>query len=473
MRMHRSALMVLLLLLSPWTAVQAQLVQVGLDGTSVVAVVAEQGDPGEQWFPVTSNALFAATRDMVWQGRTWDDGKSWMPIGPFADPPVDIVTLGLQHWGAGPMDGLHLLASVREADPSPERPVLLRHSVRYVGPFDSVWVRADSGLTHDDTASVVHAIASYYYTGHTPPQPVLAWTGATPWRGWPGGLFWDAVSIDIPTTVVSMDVTPKWFGTDAWAAGWTAEGPGDAVVLRSRDAGATWTAFGFPRALPSRATAVAVEPGHPDTAYAGIDGSLRRTTDGGANWELVFGSPGGYFNALACDPGHAGRLFAAVDAAEFMLYRSDDFGSSWRRILPGPDQHPASITTMSIALVDTVPMGRPARRALFLGTAGTGVWRYDIDLDPTSVEAPPAPETPRIDLSPNPASTAVTAHLQLATSGEITATLHDILGRVVRQRSLGPREAGVHSITFDVSDLVPGVYVVRAEGGRSLLRVVR
>ena len=473
MMLRLSGWHVLLLLLVSTMSAAAQLRQVGLDGERIVCIAAEQGDPGEQWFPVTSSVLFAATRTgMVWQGRTWDDGKQWLPIGPFSDPPVDIVTLGLQHWGAGPMDGLHLLLSVRETTPSAQRPILLRRSVQYVGPFDSVWVRADSGIIHNDTASVVHAIAAYYYTGHTPPQPVLAWSGSGPLRGWPAGQYWEPASAEVSATVVSMDVTPKWWGTDAWAAGWTTEGPGDAVVFRSRDAGRTWTMFPFPRALPTKAMAVAVEPGHPDTAYAGMDGSLRRTMDGGATWEPVFGAPEGSIIALACDPRQSGRVFAASNAADFMLHRSDDFGATWRRILPAPDQFPASITGMTIAMADSMPAEPPYHRALFLGTNGTGVWRYDIDGDPTPVRPLAAPASPHLELFPSPATAAVTAQLRLPVPIDVTVSIHDLLGRTLLLQPYGLRGPGSHAFTLDISRFSPGVYIMRAAGAQALLRVI-
>lgn len=459
-----------LLLLSSVSS--SQLRPIGLQPDFVVSLAAEQGDPGEAWYPPTANMLFAATDGgMVFQGRTWDDGKSWVPLGPFVDPPHQIVAMTVQHWGAGPRDGLHLLVSVLPAVWDPDSPLLLRHEVTMFEPPDSAWVRADSGITAVDSAGVVYALAAYYYTGHTPPQPVLGWTATTPLRGSAGGTFWEVPARE-RGFVASMDVTPKWFGVDAWAAGATHQSTGDAAVFRSKDGGMTWNAFVFPRALFSMAFAVAVAPGHPDTAYASIDGHVRRTTDGGTTWEDVFSPPIGSVIALACDPSNPAHIYAGSDSPEFMLYRSTDLGNSWRRIAQPPDQHPAAITCMTVALLDTVPMGRPSRRGLFIGTRGTGVWLFELDSQPVEASTPPAPAAARFTVHPNPARDAVSVTMELPSAQQVRIDAFDMLGRSVSRRTYGELAPGVHVLSFPAAELHRGVYVLHGAGRSVLLRVM-
>jgi hypothetical protein len=455
------------------TPLCAQLRPVGLQDETVVALTAEQGDPADSWFPFTANFLFAATGNgAVFQGRTWDEGKNWIPIGPFTDPPRRIVTLGLQHWGAGPRDGLHLFASLRPHPSITDAPVLLRHEVTMFDTPDSTWERADSGLVRGDTASIVYSLAAYYYTGHTPPQPVLAWTGTTPQRGYPAGAFWETTSKE-QGYIVSMDVTPKWFGMDAWAAGSTNQTFGDAVVYRSKDAGMSWTAYSFPRALQSMAHAVAVAAGHPDTAFASIDGVVQRTVDGGANWELVLAPAAGKVIALACDPRNPAQLFAGTDDPEFLLYRSGDLGGSWQRVAPSAEQHPAAITCMTIALLDTVPMGRPARSGLFLGTKGTGVWLYDVEDGPTEVEKLPSDMDLKFALYPNPARSSATAEVSLAASQSVTLEIRDLLGRLLRRVEYGERPIGIHAFSLPLFGLSPGAYIIRIADAFQMLNILR
>jgi hypothetical protein len=451
----------------------SQLRPIGLQSDLVVALAAEQGDPGGVWFPFTANLIFAATnRGAVFQGRTWDDGKSWVSLGPFVDPPHEVVAMTVQHWGVGPRDGLHLLASVRPRISDPDSPILLRHEVAMFGPPDSAWVRADSGIGEVDSAGVVYALAAWYYTGHTPPQPVLGWTATTPLRGHPAGALWEAPARE-RGFVASMDVTPKWFGVDAWAAGATRENMGDAAVFRSKDGGMSWNVFVFPRALFSMAFAVAVAPGHPDTAYASIDGHVRRTTDGGATWDDVFSLPVGRVIALACDPSNPAHVYAGSDAPDLMLHRSTDLGRSWQRILPAVDQHPAAITCMTVALLDTVPMGRPARRGLFIGTRGTGVWLYELDSEPVEASTPPAPAAARFTVYPNPASEAVSVTMELPYAQQVRIDAFDMLGRCVSRRTYGELAPGVHVLSFPAAELHRGVYLLRGAGRSVLLRVLR
>lgn len=462
-----------LVLISLSSLAFSQLRPVGLQSDMIVSLAVEQGDPGEVWFPLTANLIFAATEGgTVFQGRTWDDGKSWSPIGPFVDPPLAVKAMTVQHWGVGPRDGLHLLASVLPAVLDPNAPRLLRHEVTMFDPPDSAWARADSGINGVGSGIVVNALAAWYYTGHTPPQPVLGWTDTTPLRGSPGGTFWETPALE-RGFVASMDVTPKWFGVDAWAAGATHQSTGDAAVFRSKDGGMTWNAFVFPRALFSMAYAVAVSPGHPDTAYASIDGFVRRTVDGGATWEDVFSPPDGRVIALACDPSNPAHIYAGSDSPDFMLYRSTDLGTSWRRIAPAPDQYPAAITCMTVALLDTVPVSRPARRGLFIGTRGTGVWLHELDSESAAAATPPAPAASEFTVHPNPGSGNVTVTLGIPFAQQVHIDAYDVLGRHVHRRTYGELAPGTHVLSFPAAELHPGIYILRGAGRNVLLRVLR
>jgi hypothetical protein len=94
-----------------------------------------------------------------------------------------------------------------------------------------------------------------------------------------------------------------------------------------------------------------------DTVYAGVeDAALFRSTDGGQTWQEIAGlrghgsgpdwQPGAgglCLHTILLDPGHRGRIFAAISAAG--TFRTDDSGESWRPINRGlnseylPDPH--------------------------------------------------------------------------------------------------------------------------------------
>src|SRR5262249_14393717 len=83
-------------------------------------------------------------------------------------------------------------------------------------------------------------------------------------------------------------------------------------------------------------TALAADPGSPGTLFAGADGGVWKSTDGGGHWSLTsLGSdPQGRspltVRALVADPGAPGRIFALTEDGTF---RSADAGTTWERVL--------------------------------------------------------------------------------------------------------------------------------------------
>jgi hypothetical protein len=460
----------------------AQVLPVGLQKDFITHITAEQGDTEGGWYPGTANLLFASVHMYgVYQGYSWDDGGKWSFIGPAYDPPVPITALGVQHWGYGARDGLHLYVGLSwPRDAPPESPVLVRREFYPFGPSPEDWARADSGFVRDSARGGVGPITAFYFSGHTPPQPVIAWADSAAVRSGPGGYFWEKA--ETPSARIrDMDVTPYWYGSDIWASGSLQTGvvssPYQAVVLRSKDKGATWESFPFTGEKDVHAYAVAVSPGHPDTAWASIEGEVQRTTDGGMSWLHVLQPDTGNVIALATDPMYPSHVYAAADS-DFSLYRSTDLGDSWRRIYPQNGYFPKAITCMTVALMDTLPMSRLPRYGLFMGTRGTGVWVYDMLFGPTTaVEAAPLPSHPQLVLYPNPSREAVNVSLRLSTTTAVDVEIHDLLGRPVLRRSFGMLSVGSHILSLQTAALPPGSYLLRIPGmldrGLGLLRVLR
>src|SRR6266516_277776 len=79
----------------------------------------------------------------------------------------------------------------------------------------------------------------------------------------------------------------------------------------------------------SGAQCLAVDPGDPDTLYAGLrGGGVRRSVDGGRSWEdCRLPEPGVFSLAVrAAD----GAVYAGTEPSR--LFRSDDRGQSWREL---------------------------------------------------------------------------------------------------------------------------------------------
>ena len=75
-------------------------------------------------------------------------------------------------------------------------------------------------------------------------------------------------------------------------------------------------------------SALAVDPGNPDVAYAATNSGLFRSRDGGFTWTGTAASPVGVV-AITLDPQDFNIVYASASA--FGLFRSADAGESWIR----------------------------------------------------------------------------------------------------------------------------------------------
>lgn len=85
----------------------------------------------------------------------------------------------------------------------------------------------------------------------------------------------------------------------------------------------------------------------------------------------------------------------------------------------------------------------------------------------TSVEGDPiTPSSVLLETPfPNPASVSTTIEFELPEAGPVRLDTYDLSGRSVQTLVDGSMEAGEHSVAFDGSGLVSGVYLVRLQSG--------
>ena len=101
---------------------------------------------------------------------------------------------------------------------------------------------------------------------------------------------------------------------------------------------------------------------------------------------------------------------------------------------------------------------------------------------PAVLDAPPRPVASSLRVSramPNPTRGPLLITLELPRSSQVTATVHDVLGRQVRTLADGFRDSGVLGIVWDGRNaagrsVAPGLYMVRLDvaGERFTRRVV-
>jgi flagellar hook assembly protein FlgD len=75
---------------------------------------------------------------------------------------------------------------------------------------------------------------------------------------------------------------------------------------------------------------------------------------------------------------------------------------------------------------------------------------------------------------PNPARDKTTIRYELQAPGEATLAVYDLSGRRVKTLASGPATAGVHDISWELTDeggarVAPGVYLYRLTGGGETL----
>ncbi|MGH7452316.1 MAG: FlgD immunoglobulin-like domain containing protein, partial [bacterium] len=105
--------------------------------------------------------------------------------------------------------------------------------------------------------------------------------------------------------------------------------------------------------------------------YAGMDGTVIKTIDGGRNWmrtglrdTLIV-----HFSGLALDPFTPEHLYACGRGSR-MLWESIDAGMTWQKIVP----------MFSLAGITRIVADPNAPGVIYFATAGNGVWRYQSDM---------------------------------------------------------------------------------------------
>jgi ligand-binding sensor domain-containing protein len=181
---------------------------------------------------------------------------------------------------------------------------------------------------------------------------------------------------------------------------------------------------------------------------AGTDGGLFKTSDRGESWTPV---TTGLFSLRAMLPIGENWIVAAGWKG---LSLSSNGGNSWSPVNDG------------LWPPDVRSIAGDAAGYLYAGTANAGVFKSVV---PTAIGVEGRPRVPAAysleQNYPNPFNPTTTIKYGLPNTSRARLTVYDILGREVSVLVNERREAGLHEVTFDGSNLASGVYFYRLQAG--------
>jgi hypothetical protein len=293
----------------------------------------------------------------------------------------------------------------------------------------------------------------------------IAVSGANVFVGTYGGVFlstnngnsWSAINAGLPygpmgpivVGALAVDGTNLFAGSSGHGLKAYHE-PGRGVFL-STDYGTNWTAVN--NGLTDTSVSALATSGTnlvAGTSHWGWDngGSVFLSTNSGTSWTQA-SLPNCWVKSFAIS---GPNLFAGTGRGVFL---STNDGTSWTQVNTG--------------LTDTNVIALAASGTnLFAGGTFSGVWRRPLSQMITSAESfvSGLPSWYSLEQNyPNPFNPSTTIKYELPKSSEVRLSVFDMLGREVSVLVNDRREAGVHEVKFDGSNLASGVYIYRLQAG--------
>ena len=217
----------------------------------------------------------------------------------------------------------------------------------------SGWTRRSAGLPGDTIAAVTSS-----------GDGLFAAQGGVVFRSTDEGATWTPTGgqVTADAGITSLAVTPAGV---LFAGVGSSGSPG---VYRSDDLGATWTPE---PASPAAVSSLLASTAQPGTLWAGADGGVWDTSDGGTTWTAATGFPpaGGYtVSTIVADPAspallYAGTMPASTSGNAIGVLKSVDGGATWAPL-------PGGLATPDVESLAVAPS---STSTLYAGLYGGGV----------------------------------------------------------------------------------------------------
>jgi photosystem II stability/assembly factor-like uncharacterized protein len=210
-----------------------------------------------------------------------------------------------------------------------------------------------------------------------------------------GGRTWQALTIGREAELLALDPrNSTWLYADS-----------NIGILTSSDAGRSWRATGWGPSNGSVST-LAVAPGHPGTAYAGVDhgGVFKRGSD--VRWRATnTGLTDKGVHAVAVDPQEPANIYAVTDGG---LFKSTTGGASWRHLpVPTTDNSTVAIDPQDPSTVYAITNDDDDDRSdletrVFRSDDGGATWRLGGDVEKVPTRGAPDYGFPTFPLAIDP-----------------------------------------------------------------------
>ncbi|NUO83607.1 T9SS type A sorting domain-containing protein, partial [candidate division KSB1 bacterium] len=244
-------------------------------------------------------------------------------------------------------------------------------------------------------------------------------------------------------------------------------------IAKSKDEGKTWEVFYPDLSGDNACDALVIHPDNPNVVYAGMEGAVLKTIDGGETWsKTALANTPVYFYGLALDSGEPNHIFAGGTIANpntWALWESFDGGAKWQEI-PAPNGVSENRGIRSIVA------DREQEGVIYIATFGHGVWKYQSS--PTGVRNPPDNTLPQgfalSQNAPNPFARnkvhETIIRYSIPSSQHLKVEIFDLLGKHVATLVDRVQASGEYVARWNGKDvagrIVPsGVYFYRLVAG--------
>jgi hypothetical protein len=376
--------------------------------SGLLTTLAVDGGSPSIVYALTENSTFEAK---IW--RSLNGGSTWSAVGPtlpslsnslVVDPVTHVAYLGTE---SGLLISKDRGATWRPARGWPARfgvsALAARARTVYAGAVDKTsrftgrgaYVSKDGGSTWSPASQGLGQVrARVLAVAPNNPKAVVA--GADGWgafKSLSSGTSWTLASRGLGTLPIAR-IAPDPFQPGTFYAGAFSAG-----VWKTSSAGASWQPLRPMMLEGAMVMTLAPDPHRRNRIYAGTNGALARSLDGGLTWTLLDGGlhAAGFSGQLLVDPLRPSTLYAGTRHG---LFRSGDGGETWS---PGAGAECTFPAALAIAPAGTVYLaglaipgcgGSPSGGVLLTSDDGGLTWAFrgslPEEVTPTALVVDPA-----------------------------------------------------------------------------------